>query len=74
MMKIIKKYFGLKFRSLNKASWFFFGLSLGCGWLVLSVIFLVLSIICDFLYVCLSSEKESAGRKKNAPADDDDIK
>lgn len=74
MMKIIKKYFGCKFKTLNKASWFFFGLSLGCGWLVLSVIFLVLAIICDFLYVCLSSEKEPAGRKKNAPAGDDDIK
>ena len=70
-MKMIKKYFGCKAKSLNRASWFFLGLSLGCGWLVVSVIFLVLSVVSDFLYVCLS-EKEPAGRKKNAPAGDDD--
>lgn len=70
-MKIIKKYFGCKVKSLNRASWFFLGLSLGCGWLILSVIFLVLSVICDFLYVLLTVEKEPAGHKKNVPAGDD---
>ena len=70
-MKIIKKYFGCKVKSLNRASWFFLGLSLGCGWLVLSVIFLVLAVICDFLYICLTTEKEPAGHKKNVPAGDD---
>lgn len=71
-MKMIKKYFGCKVKSLNRASWFFLGLSLGCGFLVLSVIFLVLAVICDFLYICLS-EKEPARREKNAPAGDDDV-
>lgn len=71
-MKIIKKYFGCKVKSLNRASWFFLGLSLGCGFLILSVIFLVLAIVCDFLYVCLSFEKEPARREKKAPAGDDD--
>ena len=70
-MKIIKKYFGCKVKSLNRASWFFLGLSLGCGWLVLSVIFLVLAVICDFLYICLTTEKEPAGHKKNVPAGDE---
>ncbi len=71
-MKIIKKYFGCKVKSLNRASWFFLGLSLGCGLLILSVIFLVLAVICDFLYVCLTAEKEPARREKKAPAGDDD--
>lgn len=66
MIAIIKQYFAGKSKSLNRASWFFLGLSLGCGWLVLSVIFFALAVVTDFLYVALSA----AGRKKNAPADD----
>lgn len=71
-MRMIKKYFGCKVKSLNRASWFFLGLSLGCGWLILSVIFLVLAVVCDFFYVCLTTEKEPARREKKAPAGDDD--
>lgn len=53
-MMIFKKYFYGKSKALNRASWFLLGLSLGLQWLPLSIGFLVLAVLSDFLSVALS--------------------
>lgn len=65
---IFKKYFYGKSKSLNRASWFLLGLSLGLQWLPLSIAFLVLAVLSDFLSVALSGSAQ-----KNARASDSEV-